>query len=91
MTHYLARVDGEDAGAGVLFFHGGDAALANASTLERFRRRGVQTALVAKRLGVAAEAGAGLITGLTTFGSDSQRNMERAGLRMAYTKTVWRL
>jgi hypothetical protein len=91
MIQYLARVDGEDAGAGVLFFLDGDASLANASTIERFRRRGVQTALLAQRLADAAEAGAGLITSLTTFGSDSQRNLVRAGLQVAYTKTVWRL
>ena len=91
MIQYLARVNGEDAGAGVLFFHDGDATLANASTVERFRRRGVQTALVAQRLTDAAEAGAGLITTLTAFGSGSQRNMERAGLQVAYTRTVWRL
>jgi hypothetical protein len=88
---YLARVDGEDAAAGVLFFHEGDASAANASTIERFRRRGCQAALLAQRLTDAAEAGAELFSSLTILGSASQRNMERAGLRVAYTKTVWRL
>ncbi len=91
MLHYFARVDGEDAGAAVLFFHDGDASTANASTIERFRRRGCQSALLARRLADAAEAGSGLVTTLTLFGSGSQRNMERAGFRMAYTKTSWRL
>jgi hypothetical protein len=65
--------------------------LANASTVEAFRRRGCQTALVARRIDDAATAGCELVTALTTFGSASQRTLERAGLRIAYTKTVWRL
>jgi ribosomal protein S18 acetylase RimI-like enzyme len=88
---YIASVDGEDAAAGVLFLHDGDASAANASTLERFRGRGCQTALLARRLTDAADAGAELFSSLTILGSPSQRNMERAGLRVAYTKTVWRL
>ncbi len=88
MAHYLARVDGEDAAAAVLFFYGGDASTANASTIERFRRRGCQSALLARRLSDAFAAGSELVTTLTLFGSGSQRNMERAGFRMAYTKSL---
>ena len=88
---YIASLDGEDVAAGVLFLHDGDASAANASTVERFRGRGCQTALLARRLTDAAHAGAELFSALTTLGSPSQRNMERAGLRVAYTKTVWRL
>ena len=39
----LARCDGNDAGGGSLLIHGGLAMLAGASTLPRFRNRGVQT------------------------------------------------
>ena len=88
---YIARVDGEDAAAGVLFRHDRDASAANASTVERYRRRGCQSALLARRLTDAAAAGVELLSSLTVLGSGSQRNMERAGLRVAYTKTVWRV
>jgi hypothetical protein len=88
---YVASVDGEDAATGVLFVHGADAYAATASTVERFRGRGCQAALLARRLNDAAEAGALLFSSLTILGSPSQRNLERAGLRVAYTKTAWRL
>jgi GNAT superfamily N-acetyltransferase len=90
-TFYLAAVDGRDSAVGVLGVRDGVAYLANASTLEAARRRGCQTALIAHRIADAAIAGCELVTALTTFGSASQRTLERTGLRIAYTKTVWRL
>jgi GNAT superfamily N-acetyltransferase len=90
-TFYVATVDGRDAAVGVLGVRDRVGYLANASTVEAFRRRGCQTALVARRIDDAATAGCELVTALTTFGSASQRTLERAGLRIAYTKTVWRL
>lgn len=90
-TFYVAAVDGRDAAVGLLGVRNGVAYLANASTLEAARRRGCQTALVAHRSADAATAGCELVTALTTFGSASQRTLERVGLRIAYTKTVWRL
>jgi ribosomal protein S18 acetylase RimI-like enzyme len=88
---YLARVDGEPAGAAVLTVGDGIGYLANASTLPEYRRRGVQTALIARRLADASAAGVELVCSGTAFGSPSQRNLERAGLHVAYTKAVWRL
>lgn len=90
-TFYVASVDGSDVAIGVLGVRDRIGYLANASTVEPFRRRGCQTALVARRIADAATAGCELVTALTAFGSASQRTLERCGLRMAYTKTVWRL
>ena len=87
---YLARVDGEPAGAALLTLDDDFGYLANASTLPEFRNRGVQTALIAARIAAAAELGVALICSQTEFGSASQRNLERVGLRVAYTKAVWR-
>jgi ribosomal protein S18 acetylase RimI-like enzyme len=87
---YLARVDGEPAGAALLVLGEGLAYLANASTLPEFRRRGVQAALIAARIADARAAGCEEVCSGTTFGSASQRNLERAGLAVAYTKAVWR-
>jgi GNAT superfamily N-acetyltransferase len=90
-TLYLARIDGEPAGAALLVVDDDVGYLANASTLPEFRNRGVQSALIAARLAAVAAAGCELVSSQTVFGSASQRNLQRAGLRIAYTKAVWRL
>ena len=88
---YLASVGGELAAAAALTVHDELAYLANASTVPAFRRRGCQTALIARRLQDARAAGATLVTSQAAFASPSHRNLARAGLRVAYTKAVWRL
>jgi hypothetical protein len=90
-TFYVACVDGHDAAVGVLGIGDRIGYLANASTVEQFRRRGCQSALVARRIFDSTTAGCELVTALTRFGSASQRTLERSGLQLAYTKTVWRL
>lgn len=64
------------------------AALFGTATLPEYRGRGVQSALIAKRLQEAALAGCEYAVVSTNPGSGSQRNMERRGFRVAYTKTV---
>ena len=87
---FVAEVDGVAAGAGALVL-GEVANLANASTLPEFRGRGLQSALIRARISAAAAAGADLVCSAASWASQSQRNLERAGLRIAHTKTVWRL
>jgi GNAT superfamily N-acetyltransferase len=87
---YLAEVDGVPAAAGALVL-GEVANLANASTLPEFRGRGLQSALIRARISAAAAVGSELVCSGASWASQSQRNLERAGLRIAYTKTVWRL
>lgn len=62
------------------------AILFSASTQPQFRRRGVQTTLIKQRLRDATHAGCDLAIVLTTPGSDSERNVQRAGFQIAYTK-----
>jgi ribosomal protein S18 acetylase RimI-like enzyme len=88
---YVAIVDGQPAAAAALTIADGVGHLASAATLPDFRRRGCQSALVAARSADAARAGCDLISSGAEFGSQSQRNLERAGLRGAYTKPVLRL
>jgi ribosomal protein S18 acetylase RimI-like enzyme len=88
---YVATVDGEPAAAAVLFAVDGIAYLANASTLERFRRRGCQGALIERRLADAAAAGLPRACVLTGWGSQSHANLARAGFRTACLKAVWEL
>jgi GNAT superfamily N-acetyltransferase len=87
---YLAWLDGQPAGAGTLALHAGVAELFGASTRPRFRGRGVQTALLAARLADAARAGCDLATVHTEPGAASQRNVERFGFRLAYTRLMLR-
>ena len=88
---YVATVGDVPAAAAALTVADGIGYLANAATLPTFRRRGCQRALIAARVADAADAGCDLVTSGATFGSSSQRNLERAGFRLAYTKPVLRL
>ncbi len=89
---FLARIDGEAAGgcAGRIIPEARIAALFGASTLPEFRGRGVQSALIALRLHEAAKAACEYAVVSANPGSGSQRNMERRGFRVAYTKLVMR-
>jgi GNAT superfamily N-acetyltransferase len=86
----LARVDGVPAGIGGLFVSRGVGYLGPAATLPAFRGRGVQSALIADRLARAAAGGCELVAAHASFGTSSHHNLERAGLRLLQTKTLWR-
>jgi ribosomal protein S18 acetylase RimI-like enzyme len=88
---FVADDGGEPAAAAILTMHGGDGYLAMAGTLPAFRGRGHQTALIDARLASAAARGCGLVVATAAFPSTSHRNLERCGLRTAYTKPVLRL
>lgn len=64
------------------------AAFFGAGTLPQYRNRGIQSAFMQERLRIAQEAGCDLAITLTMPGTVSQRNVERAGFRIAYTKVV---
>ena len=87
-TCVLARVDGELAGGGAFSAIDGVGAMYGASTLSRFRRRGVQTAIIHALLAAAAEAHCDIAYTLTRPASESQRNVERQGFRVAYTRST---
>lgn len=59
-----------------------------AATLPEYRGRGIQAAFMQERLRLAQQAGCSLAVTLTMPGTTSQRNVERAGFRTAYTKVV---
>lgn len=85
--NYLAFIGEEVAGGGAVAAHQGVGGLFGASTLPAFRRRGVQTELLAARLGWAREQKCDVAVSVTQPGSISQRNIERLGFRVAYTRT----
>lgn len=84
---FLAEVDGVSAGGGMMSVHQGVASLGGAGTLPEFRNRGVQRALLLARFAAAAQAGCDLAMVATGPGSGSQRNVERVGFRVVYTRT----
>ncbi len=87
---FLAEVDGQPGAAGALVIDEGVALLAGAATVPELRRRGLQTALLEARLRYAHEHGCDLGMMVAEAGSNSQRNAERQGFRVAYTRIKWR-
>jgi len=89
-THcFLAEINGVVAATGALSLHEGVALLAGASTVPEFRGRGAQNALLQARLDFAATQACEIAMMTTQPGSASQRNAERQGFRVAYTRTKW--
>jgi GNAT superfamily N-acetyltransferase len=83
---FFGLVDGQIAGGGVAVIRKRLAVFGGASTLPEVRRRGVQTALQHARLKFAAREGCDLAMTITQPGSTSQRNAERRGFRVVYTR-----
>jgi GNAT superfamily N-acetyltransferase len=90
-TCFVAELNGEAIANAAMFMHGGVALLAGASTVPEGRRRGAQQALLDARLRAAAARGCDLAMVVTAVGSASQRNSERNGFKVAYTRTKWQL
>ena len=88
---FLAEFDGQPGAAGTLCIHQGVALFAGASTVPEMRRRGMQGALLRERMRYAFDHGCDLAMMVVAPGSDSQRNAERKGFQIAYTRIKWRL
>ena len=85
-TLLTAHVDGRAAGTGALWIDDGMGWLLGDATLPALRRRGVQSALLAERTRMAESAGCELAVTEARPGGTSQRNMERLGFRVVYTR-----
>lgn len=87
---FAASLEGKLAacGAGLMIPEHSIFAICGAGTVAEFRGRGLQTALVHARLAAAAEAGCDYAVVVTQGGSASQRNCERIGFRVAYSKVT---
>jgi len=88
---FLATLDGQPIAAGALTVGAGVALLAGASTVPEARKQGAQLALLDSRLRYAAGRGCDLAMMCAQPGSASQRNAERHGFRIAYTRIKWGL
>ena len=86
---YIGRSNGQPAAAATLYLKDGVGYLADATTAPAFRRRGLQSALLRRRICDAAAAGADTVfSGATPF-STSHRNMERIGMRVQFVRSLW--
>jgi hypothetical protein len=88
---FLAELDGQPIATGMLSLFEGVALLGGASTIPEGRKQGAPAALLESRLRYAAERGNDIAMMCAHPGSASQRNAERNGFRIAYTRTKWRL
>ncbi len=88
---FLAELDGVAGAAGGLSLHEGVALFAGAATAPEMRRKGLQGALLEARMRYAFEQGCDLAMMVTEAGSESQRNAERQGFRVAYTRVKWKM
>jgi hypothetical protein len=85
----IAHMDDIPAGVGILHMENGVGLLADATTLPDFRGMGCHTAMIHHRIAQAGKQNCDLLTSFVEFGSTSHLNLERAGLRVAYTKSMW--
>ena len=87
---FLAELDGKPAAAGTLSIHDGVALFSGATTVPEMRRKGLQNALLMARMRFAAKQQCELAMIVADIGSTSQKNAERNGFRVAYTRTKWK-
>jgi len=87
-SRYLARIDGLPVGEAALHVDDRLALLAGSGTLPAYRGRGVQKALVQRRLHDARTAGCDFAVVVTAPGSRSQDNVMRRGFELLYARAI---
>jgi GNAT superfamily N-acetyltransferase len=85
---YLTMLDGQAAGGGAMAVRDGLATLCADATIAGYRGRGLHRELIAARLNEAVAQGCDMATASTLPGSQSQRNYERMGFEVVYTKVT---
>jgi GNAT superfamily N-acetyltransferase len=86
---YIAEIDGQPVGMASMPVVTGIGFLGTGGVLPHFRGRGVQMALIRRRIADAQDLGCDLILGGGSLGSPPYRNFERAGLRLIPTAMTW--
>lgn len=88
---FIAELGEEPIAAGMLFIFEDVALLGGASTAPKWRGRGAQSALLQARLNFALSRKCNIAMMCASPGSQSQRNAEKNGFGVAYTRTKWHL
>lgn len=86
---FLAWAEGKPVACGMLAIHNRVAYLGTGATLDGFRGRGLQTAMIQHRINVAADLGCDLACSLVAPDSGSERNLRRCGLVDGYDREIW--
>jgi hypothetical protein len=87
-TPLIAFSEGRAVGACCFSTRNGIASFFGDATVVAHRRAGVHSAMIAERLRLASKAGCDLATAGTQPGSSSQRNYQRHGFEVAYTRVT---
>lgn len=88
---FIAEIDGEAVGAAGFGIYDEVCILAGAATVPEARNRGVQNSLLDARLRLARKSGCSLAMICALPGSQSQRNAQKNGFNIAYTRIKWQL
>lgn len=88
---YIAEFAGRPISTGMLFIYDDVCMLAGASTIPEGRKNGAQNALLEDRLAFASGQNCKLAIMGAAPGSQSQRNAQKNGFQIAYTRTKWQL
>jgi len=87
IVRYLAYVDGQPASAALSFARDRVLGIFGTATLPAFRRRGLQSAIVAKAMNDGRD-NSDLVIATVEPGSISQRTFERLGFQVMYTRAI---
>ena len=88
-TFYVGYIDHQPAGTLHLLVEGGTAGIYAVATLRSQRRRGVQTALLARAIADARAAGCDLICLRTAADGDARTLFAHTGFEVAHEQTLW--
>ena len=88
---FVAEINGEVVGAAGLGIYDEICILSGAATVPEARNRGVQNALLDARLRLARERNCTLAMICALPGSQSQKNAQKNGFNIAYTRIKWQL
>ncbi len=88
-TPFLAFWEGEPAGGGLIETLDNQACLIGTSVLPQYRRRGIQRALMTRRMEFAIDSGAQWISVSSLPGIATERNARRIGFTPAYAQATF--
>lgn len=88
---FFTHLNDNPISTGLLYIYDDVALLGGDSTIPTGRNCGGQNALIDVRLNYAAAHGCTIAMIATSPGSQSQKNAEKKGFRIAYTRTKWKL
>ena len=88
-ARYIAEFRGKPVGMASFPIMDGVGYFGTAGVLPHYRGRGIQTALIRRRLADAPASGCDLVLGGGSMATTTYRNFERAGLRLIPTGMHW--